>query len=80
MVLVNLRKCEIEALIRCDNEDCGGVTFLHEIIQNSWHCPFCGRSNSKSEGHPNLSHSFLARGWRVLAGIDRRNLRKDQIK
>ena len=62
--MMEMKKCEIEALMRCENEECGGVTFKHEFEQNSWHCPFCGRSISKSEGQPNLPRdSLLTRGF-----------------
>jgi hypothetical protein len=75
---MDLRKCDISALIRCEDEECGGVTFRHEFEQNNWHCPFCGKSISKSEGHPNLPHySLLARGLRVPGGIGRSKFRRD---
>jgi len=54
--MMDLRKWDVPALIRCEDEECGGVTFRHEIEQNNWNCPFCGKSISKSDGHPNLPH------------------------
>ncbi len=57
-----LRKWDFAALIRCEDEECGGVTFRHEIEQNNWNCPFCGKSFSKPERHSNLSQvSWLDR-------------------
>ncbi len=36
-------------LIRCEDEDCGGVSFRHEIQMNNWRCPYCGKSISKHQ-------------------------------
>lgn len=70
-------KYNISALIRCKDEECGGFTFWYEFKQNNWHCPFCGKFISKSDGHSNLPHySLLVRGLRVLGGIGRSKSRR----
>jgi hypothetical protein len=74
---MDLRKCDISALIRCKDEEWGGFTFSYEFKQNNWHCPFCGKSILKSDVHSSLPHySLLVRGLRVLGGIGRSKLRR----
>ena len=60
---MDLRKCDISALIKCDDKDCGGVTFKYAFEKNGWHCPFCGKSISKSDGQPTLSPNSLLAQW-----------------
>jgi acetyl-CoA carboxylase beta subunit len=48
-IIVDPRKRDDEPLIRCEDEDCGGVSFRHEIQMNNWRCPYCGKSISKHQ-------------------------------
>jgi hypothetical protein len=38
---------EITTLVRCENENCGGVCFAGEVEQRDWKCPYSGRPISK---------------------------------
>jgi len=56
--MMDLRKWDTPGLIRCENEECGGVSFRHEIEQNQWNCPYCGKPVSKPEGQLNSEVSL----------------------
>ena len=47
--MIEPKKREITTLIRCDNENCGGVCFTDELEQSDWRCPYCGKPISKPE-------------------------------
>jgi hypothetical protein len=34
---------DTETLIKCDNEECGGYSLEHELEENEWKCPHCGK-------------------------------------
>ena len=53
-----ITKRDTAALIRCEDEECEGVSFRHEIAQNNWKCPYCGMSISKPEQHLNSDVSL----------------------
>lgn len=53
--MIELKNLEASALISCENEECGGLTFRHEVEQNNGNCPFCGKSIWKPERQMNLS-------------------------
>jgi hypothetical protein len=36
-------------LIRCEDEECEGFSFRHEIQMNNWRCPYCGKPISKPQ-------------------------------
>jgi len=40
---------DTETLIKCKNEKCGGYSFEHELEENDWNCPHCGKAISKPE-------------------------------
>jgi len=40
---------DTETLIKCKNEKCAGYSFEHELEENDWHCPHCGKAISKPE-------------------------------
>jgi hypothetical protein len=37
----------IVTLIKCENDDCGGVCFADELEESDWRCPYCGKPISK---------------------------------
>ena len=39
----------ISTLIRCEDDECGGFSFEHELEQNDWKCPHCEKPISKPE-------------------------------
>jgi aspartate carbamoyltransferase regulatory subunit len=45
--MIELNTKEITTLVRCENENCGGVYFAGEVEQRDWKCPYCGRPISK---------------------------------
>lgn len=47
--MIQLKKREITTLIRCENEDSGGVCFKDELEESDWKCPHCGKPISKPE-------------------------------
>ena len=46
-ILVDPTKSDNAPLIKCEDEECGGVSFRHEIQMNNWRCPYCGKPISK---------------------------------
>ena len=48
-IIVDPTNWDTAALIRCEDEQCEGVSFRHEIQMNSWRCPFCGKSIPKPQ-------------------------------
>jgi hypothetical protein len=48
-IILDPTKGENASLIRCEDEECGGVSFRHEILMNNWRCPYCGTSISKPQ-------------------------------
>jgi PHP family Zn ribbon phosphoesterase len=48
-IILDPTKGDTAALIRCDDEQCEGVSFRHEIQMNNWRCPYCGKSISKHQ-------------------------------
>jgi acetyl-CoA carboxylase beta subunit len=40
---------DTETLIKCDNEECGGYSFEHELEENEWKCPHCRKPILKPE-------------------------------
>jgi hypothetical protein len=59
VIIMDLRKCDNSALIRCEDEECRGATFRYALEKNGWHCPFCGTLISQFGGHTNRYHSLL---------------------
>ena len=47
--MIEPKKREIITMIRCENEDCGGVCFADELEQSDWKCPYCGKPISKPD-------------------------------
>jgi hypothetical protein len=45
--MIEPKKWEITTLIKCDNKNCGGVSFKDELEQSDWKCPYCGGPISK---------------------------------
>jgi acetyl-CoA carboxylase beta subunit len=48
-IMLDPTKRDNASLIRCEDEECGGVSFRHEIQMNNWRCPYCGMSVSKPQ-------------------------------
>jgi hypothetical protein len=57
-IMIDLRKWDTATLISCEDEECAGIALRHEVEQNNWNCPYCGKSISKSERHPNSEVSL----------------------
>ena len=47
--MIEPKNRETMTLIRCENENCGGVCFEDELEQSDWKCPYCGEAISESE-------------------------------
>jgi rubredoxin len=45
--MIEPKKWEIMTLIRCENENCGGISFQDELEESNWKCPHCGKPISK---------------------------------
>jgi acetyl-CoA carboxylase beta subunit len=41
--MIEPKKREITTMIRCENDNCGGVCFADELEQSNWKCPYCGK-------------------------------------
>jgi hypothetical protein len=48
-IMLDPTKWDNASLIRCEDEECGGVSFRHEVQMNNWRCPYCGMSISKPQ-------------------------------
>lgn len=48
-IIVDPTKWDNAPLIKCEDEECEGVSFRHEIQMNNWRCPYCGKSISKTQ-------------------------------
>jgi hypothetical protein len=36
-------------LIKCEDDECGGYTYMDTLENNNWECPRCGKPISKPE-------------------------------